>query len=180
MSTLTQQAAMAADPMFQARVSAAMVTGAAAVLAEANETGTPVSFALKTALATSVIQDPTPLVPRFALAVATNPGVSEAAGAIMSIAQITAGLPTIIGVYQTTNFAGGEIVEITGTADPVVNGTWAVTVVNPTAFSIPVLTSIMNSAGGQVSLQPTDADISTAVAAVWADLAGVTPATAGT
>jgi hypothetical protein len=180
MSTLTQQEAMAADALFQARVTAAMVTGAAAVLAEDNDTEHPISFAMKTALATQVMQNPAPLMPRFALAVATNPGVSQAATSIMSISQVVSGLPTTIATYQDTGFAGGEIVEIAGAADQAVNGCWETTVVSATSFSIPILTTTMSGAGGTVSLQPTDDDITTAIASVWADLAGVTPANSGT
>lgn len=177
MSTFAQQAALATDPQFLARLRAAMVSGAIAVLTEAQDNAHPQREALRQALASSVVQDPAPWMPRFAWAVTTNPAVAAAAGGLFSIASTSEALPSVIAVNQTTNFAGGEIVEIAGALDPAVNGTWAVTVFNPTAFTIPVLGTIAGGAGGTASLQATDADITTAVSAAWNSVAGVTNAT---
>lgn len=174
MSTFAQQAAVAADPGFLARLRAAVVLGAVEILGEPRNPAAPQTELLRQALASSVVQDPAPWLPRFAWAVATNPAVANAAGGLFSISQTSNVLPCVVGVFQTTGFAGGEIVEITGATDPAVNGTWTVTVVNPTAFSIQALGTETGGAGGTVSLQATDADITSAVSQVWNSVAGVT------
>ena len=181
MLTLTQQAAMAADPQFQARVRTAMLAEAAAVLAEANDTAHPVEFGLRMALATDVAQHGGGAhLEEFSWGAAASPAVAGAPGTVFTITTNSAAFPARVGVGQPTGFTGGEIVEIAGAGDPVLDGTWAATPVSQASFSIPVLGGVMAGPGGTVTLQPSDANIATAVGAVWNGIAGITPANAGT
>jgi hypothetical protein len=183
MSTLAQQAALASDPLFQTRIEAAMITAAANILAQGQGAMGPNTFALRTTLAASVMvnaSDTPPLVTRFAWAVATNPTVAAdipaASVPIVSSAVQAAG-PDIVTTYAAHGFTNGQIVEIDNAIDPVINGTWVITYLTTTTFSVPVLGTVMGGPGGYATLQPPDADIATAIAACWNAVAGVNTGT---
>jgi|SRR6185437_8711249 len=173
MSTLTQQAALAVNPGFQQRIQAAIVTAAAAILAAAWDPGRPVTSQLRTDLALSVMQDATPWLTRFGWAVAVTPVVANADMSLSGIASTAAGPPAVITTTAAHGLGNGAVVSIAGAVDPVLNGTWQITVISATTFSVPVGGSETGGAGGTVTDQPTDTGISTAVSSVWNDLAGV-------
>lgn len=178
MSTLTQQAALAVNPGFQARVRAAMITEAAAVLALPADTAHPQQYTLRTGLATAIMGNAAPYLERFAWAAATTPVVAQADMSLYGIASTAIGPPAVITTTAPiTNLATGAIVAIASAADPILNGSWPITVTGPSTFTIPVAGSAPGGAGGTVTDQPTDSGISSAVHAVWNDIAGITMAT---
>jgi hypothetical protein len=181
-STLTQQAALAADPQFQARVQAAMVATASNIVLQtfASFGGDGPTYTLRESLATSILTSgAAPYLPRFAAAVAVNAVVvADIPASPVAITYSTAALPSVITTAAAHGLASGQIVEIAGhLVNTAVNGTWAVTVISTTTFSVPVAGSGIGGVSGTVTLQPPDADINTAVASVWNGIAGATVAT---
>jgi hypothetical protein len=183
MGTLAQQADLAADPQFQQRVQAAIQTAAANILAQAQGALGPQTYALRNALAASVMvnaSDTPNLVIRFAWAVATNSTVSNdiPAGPVpIEASQVQQGGPVLVSTLTANGLTTGQVVEIEGAADPAINDTWVITVINITTFSIPVLGTLAGGAAGTITVQPPDADIATAVAACWNAVAGVNAGT---
>jgi hypothetical protein len=183
MGTLAQQADLAADPQFQQRVQAAILTAAANILAQAQGGMGPQTYALRNALAASVIvnaSDTPNLVTRFAWAVATNSTVAgdiPAAPIPIESSQVQQAGPVIITTFAASGLTNGQVVEINGAADPAINDTWVVTVITTTTFSIPVLGTTAGGAAGTITVQPPDADIATAVSACWNAVAGVNAGT---
>jgi hypothetical protein len=175
MASLAQQAALAASPLFAARVQAAIVTAAADILAAAQGDTGANTFALRTALAAQVMQGVTPaLLSRFCWAAATSPSVTQDIPPTgYAIAAAQGGMPAQITTTVANGFASGWNIEIDGCLDPVCNGTWVITVIDTTDFTIPVLGSAYVGPGGTATLQPSDTDINSAVAAAWSAVAGV-------
>lgn len=177
MSSYAAQAALAVSPGFQARVQAAMAQAALFILNEA-QTNKPVTESLRQQLATAMIQDAAPFVTRFAWAAATAAALAaDIATTVSGVASSAAGPPAVITTAAAHGLATGAIVAIAGTADPVLAGTWQVTVTSATAFTIPAAGSAAGGAGGTVTAQPPDTDIQNAVSAAWNGIAGVTNAT---
>jgi hypothetical protein len=177
-STYAQQAALAGDPGFQARVKASMVTNANVILAVADaDDARPRVFDMRCDLATAVIStDPVPFVPQFALACATTSAVrDEIAPSLTAIASTAPGPPAVITTAVAHGLADGATVAIAGAADPQVNGTWTIHVTGTTTFTIPVTGSLAGPAGGTVTAQPDDNAINSAVTTVWNMVAGVRP-----
>jgi chemotaxis response regulator CheB len=175
LSTLTQQAALAVSPGFQARVRAAMVTEAAAVLALPADPGHPQQAQLRGALALEVLTNPAPYLERFAWAcVTTAPVRDQIAPSLTGITVVTHGAPAAVTTSSPHGLATGATVVIDGTTGGP-NGTWSITVTGPSAFTIPVAVAADLPAGGTVTAQPDDPSISTAVHAVWSSIAGVQP-----
>lgn len=181
--TLAQQAALAVNPGFLTRVQAAMITGAAAQLATANDTQHPISYAKKMALGTAVIQNPTPTNPyisQFAWAVVTTTGTFTVGSTLTPIASTAVGPPAAITTAVAHGLSTGNTVTISGATDPLLNATWTITVTSTTAFTVPITGSLVGGASGSVSLQPLDSEINTAIASVWNYIAGITPINATT
>lgn len=176
-ATLTEQAALAVSPGFQNRVHAAMTAAAASIAGiPIGQTG-PQTFAARVALATSVLQDAGPHLARFSWAMATNASVFNDMHQPVAIASSTGVMPAVITTPVPHGFASGQIAEIRDAADPMINGTWLITVIDALNFSIPSPGSTFAAIGGFVTIQPTDSSLQTAVNVCWNGLAGITSAT---
>lgn len=181
--SLQATADLAADPLFQARVQAAMITAALQVATEAIGTMTVGDYGLRHTLATQILQgNPgqgrfvsgmVPWVSQFCWAVASNTTVAADLGAPVLIASTTDANPAQVTTASAHGLASGAFVEIAGATDPAVNGCWPVTVIDAENFTIPVPGTITGTAGGTVTVQPDDNDIEFAVDSVFGSIAGV-------
>ena len=173
-ATLAQQAALAVDTAWRARVRAAMIAGAGAILAFGYTPGIPETYRRRADLATSVMQDAASFIDQFSWALVQDPNVNtNYATSLTGIASTAAGPPLTVTTSAPHGLSTGATVQITGAVDPAANGWWTITVTTTTAFTIPVAGTAAGTAGGMVVTGPSDAQVFTAVASVWSDLAGV-------
>jgi hypothetical protein len=165
---------LANDPAFQSRVQAAMVTAAASVAAEAVGAQDAATYNLRHTLAFQVLGNPQAYLYRFAWAVAANVTVTADVGPPLGIASSTAANPSVITTAAVHGLTTGQIIEISGhLVNTAVNGTFPVTVLTTTTFSVQAIGNGVGAATGQVVLQPPDSDIQFAVNSLWSDIAGV-------
>lgn len=185
MSTLTQQAALAQDPLFQTRVSAAMVAAAEIIAAQTFAQfqatgGDGPTYTLRGSLATLILTTGgAAVLPRFAFAAAVSPALAaDIAASPVAIAASTASLPSLVTTVHPHGLATGDIVSIANHLEnTVINGSFAVTVIDGSAFTVPVLGTGFGGGTGTVTKQPSDADVATAVQGAWSGIAGATAAT---
>jgi hypothetical protein len=177
MSTLIEQMGTAADAGFQSRVHAAILAEAQ-VIAAAAVTGDVATYTLRTALAAKILgASSTSMATTFAYAIAVTSGVAADIGVPVNIIDSSAASPAVIDTQSAHGLTTGGVGKVINTIDPVLSGTWPVTVVTSTQFTIPVAGTLSGTIGGTVTPQPTDADIATAVAAVWNAVAGISAST---
>jgi hypothetical protein len=176
-ATLTEQAALAVSDGFQCRVHAAMTAAAASIAGIAQGSMGPQTYAARVALATSILQDAGPHLARFSWAMATNAAVFNDMHQPVAIAGTTGNMPAVITTEVPHGFTTGQVAEISDAVDPSVNGTWLITVVDQSSFSIPSPGSSFPAEGGFATIQPSDNSLQTAVNVCWNGLAGITSAT---
>jgi hypothetical protein len=188
-ASLQATALLAADPLFQARVQAAMVTAAVNVAAEAVGAMDIATYQLRHNLAAANLQGSrlpsgaggmtgVPWVSQFAWAVASNVSISGDVGPLVPVESTTGAFPAEIATAVAHGLADGQWVTIAGhQVNDAVNGTWAVTVTGSATFTIPVPGTIAGGATGTVQLQPPDSDIQFAVNSVFGSVAGAGTAT---
>jgi hypothetical protein len=174
------QYAVTQDTYFLNRLSQAIVAGAvtqAAATFSSSMVSQP-AYQMAQALASSILTGgAAQYLPRFAAAVACNATVAaDLNNAVpVAIASSTAAMPAAITTSAVHGLISGNTAEISGhLINTAVNGIWVVTVTSTTVFTVPVLGNAVGASTGVVSLQPPDADLATAVAAVWPDIAGAT------
>jgi|ERR1035441_3311249 hypothetical protein len=173
-STLITMANLASDAGFRSRVQAAMVGEGLIVAAEAVGAQDTSTYQLRHQLAIAVLNSTGQYLDRFAWAAAVNVTIAGDVGPPVSIASSTAASPSVITTASVHGLTTGQFAEISGhLVNLVINGTWPVTVLTTTTFSIPVAGNGAGGATGQVVLQPPDADIQFAVNSAWSDIAGV-------
>jgi hypothetical protein len=173
-SSLITMANLAADPGFNSRVQAAMVTAGLNVAAEIVGAQDTSAYQLRHQLAMAVLNDPAQYLSRFAWATAANVTIAGDIGLPVAIASSTAADPAAVTTASAHGLTSGQFAEISGhLANTVVNGTWPVTVTSATVFTVPVAGVAAGAVTGQVVLQPPDADIQFVVNSVWSDIAGV-------
>jgi hypothetical protein len=177
-ATLIQQSGLAADAGFQSRVHVAMMVEAE-VIAAASVSGADIAvYTLRTALAAKILAaGGASQVTAFAWAVAATAACSADLGTAVTIAGTQPGPPAVITTVAAHGMSTGNVAKVVNTLDTAVAGTWVVTVIDSTDFSVPVSGTSAQGTGGQVTQQPTDSDIATAVAAVWNAIAGVSTGT---
>ena len=172
--TLITTANLANDPGFRSRVQAAMMTAALNVAAEAVGVQDSSTYQLRHQMAVQVLNNPAAYLDRFAWAAAANSTISADVGVPVAIASSTAANPSVITTGAVHGLASGDVAEIAGhLVNTAVNGTFPVTVLTTTTFSVPALGSGTGGATGTVVKQPPDADIQFAVNADFSDIAGV-------
>lgn len=165
--------ALANDVGFQAQVTIAMANAAVAIAGEAKAGFTDVKYGKRQALAKLVLNDPVDLLMQFSLAIAQD--ASIAMGAPATISSSTAVYPSVITTSAAHGLATDNTVKIADHAvNTAANGTWTVTVITTTTFSIPVLGVGVGAATGRVTKFPTDIAVQNLCNAVWDDMAGVT------
>lgn len=188
-ASLQATALLANDPLFQGRVQAAMVTAAVAVAAEAVGSMDITTYQLRHNLAAAILQGSRlpsgaggvtgiPWVAQFAWAVASNVSISADVGPLVPVASSTAAFPAAVTTVAAHGLSTGQWAVIAGhQVNDAVNGVWAVTVVDGTHFTIPVLGTAAGAATGTVQLQPPDSDIQFACNSVFGSIAGAGTAT---
>lgn len=173
-ATLQATALLANDPLFRARVQAAMVTAGINVAAEAVGVMDADTYALRHQLAVAVLNAPTLQLDKFAWAVAANVTVAGDLGPVIAIASSTAANPSLVTTSSVHGLATGDWVEIVGhLANTAINGSYQVTVTTTTAFTVPILGNGVGGATGYVQRQPPDADVQFAVNSNFGNIAGV-------
>ncbi len=173
MGSLITTANLANDTGFRLRVQASMMVAALNVAAEAVGGQDSSTYQLRHQLAVAVLNNPAGYLDRFAWAVAANATVSSDVQAPVAIASSTAVNPSVL-TTAAHGLSTGDVVEIAGHAvNTAVNGTFAVTVLTSTTFSVPALGTGAGGATGTVTKQPPDADIQFAVNSDFSDIAGV-------
>lgn len=174
MASLINTATLALDSGFRQRVEAAMTTAATSVAAEAIGAQTPTVYQTRHILATEVLNNPSAYLDRFAWVVAANATVSGELGAPVAIASSTAADPAVVTTAAVHGYSTGDVVEISGhLVNTSLEGTWPVTVLTATTFSVPVLGVGVGAATGVCVKMPPDADIQFAVNSNWSNMAGV-------
>jgi hypothetical protein len=177
-ATLIQQSGLAVDTGFQSRVHMAMVAEASVIAAAAIGSLDIAAYNLRLALAAKILAaGGSSQVTAFAYAVASTSAVAADLGTTIAILATAPGPPAVISTIAAHGLTTGNTVKVYNAQDTVVNGTWVVTVIDSTDFSVPVAGTESAGLGGFAQAQPTDSDIATAVAAVWSAVAGVTSAT---
>jgi hypothetical protein len=173
-SSLIMSANLANDPAFQSRVQAAMMGAAITIAGEAVGAQNDSTYQMRHQLAVKVLNSPQSLLYQFAWAVASSLTISGDVGAPVSIASSTAVNPAVITTAAAHGLSTGDVVEVSGhLVNTAVNGTFAVTVLSTTTFSVPALGNGAGLATGQVAKQPSDVDINFTVGSYWNDIAGI-------
>jgi hypothetical protein len=96
-------------------------------------------------------------------------------GAPVAISSSTNANPIVVTTAAVHGLSTGAVVEVSGHAvNTAANGSWTVTVLTTTTFSIPVVGNGVGGATGQVVKMPIDSDIQFQVNSVWDDVAGIT------
>jgi hypothetical protein len=183
-ASYAQQYNVTQDPYFQNRLTQAIVKGAVTVAAEtfAGSALPLPAYNMQQALASSILTGgvSAKILGLFAAAVVCNATVAaDLNNAVpVLIASSTQAMPSAVTTAAVHGLTTGQTAEISGhSVNTAVNGIWVVTVTSTTVFTVPVPGNAVGAATGQVALQPPDADLDTAIAAVWA---GVSGSTAGT
>lgn len=177
-ATLIQQSGLAADAGFQTRVHMAMMAQASVVAAAAIGSLDLAAYELRLALASKILAaGGASQVTAFAYAVAATSACSADLGTVISVAATAPGPPAVITTVAAHGMSTGNTAKVVNTLDTAIAGTWTVTVIDSTDFSVPVSGTSSQGIGGQVTQQPSDSDIATAVAAVWNGIAGVNSST---
>lgn len=174
--TLGQGAQLAASASFQARVKAAQVRAAIAVSTEPVTGLTIPAWTKRRLLSISIMNDPAVKLAAFVGAVSADPDSALNWFAPVSIASSTNANPTVITTAVAHGLTTGDVVEVAGHA---VNtnavGTWVVTVLTATTFSIPQSANGVGTATGTVQKQETDANLRFTVNSVFSAVAGLLP-----
>lgn len=175
MASLNDQASLALDTNFQARVRLALVATATAVAGEAVGAFGQEHYNKRQRLAYAALNSPDSQVIRFAAATATNSTVAGGYGAPVAISSSTAVNPAVVTTAAVHGLSTGDNVVVAGHAtNTALNGGWVVTVLTTTTFSVPVLGNAAGGATGTVRHHPPDSDIAFTVSSIWDDMAGVT------
>lgn len=173
MGSLMATATLANDAGFRSRVQAAMMVAALNVAAEAVGAQDSSTYQLRHQLAVAILNSPAGYLDRFAWAAAANSTVSSDLLAPVAIVSSTAVNPSVL-TTAAHGLATGDVAEVAGHAvNTAVNGTWPVTVLTTTTFSVPALGTGAGGATGTVTKQPPDSDIQFAVNSDFSDIAGV-------
>jgi hypothetical protein len=173
---MCSQALLAQDANFRSRVYVAMVAAAVAVAGEAVGAMTAAVYGKRQTLATAVLSNPLAYLERFAVGAASNSTIGGDVVAPVGITSSTAACPTVVTTSAAHGFATGDTVEVAGSVgNTAANGQWPVTVLSATTFSAPVAGNAAGTAGGSVTKQPPDADITNfGPFSQWNKFAGVT------
>lgn len=175
MASRSDEAALAADTNFQARIKLSVVAAATAVAGEAVGGMSTTHYNKRQALAYTALNNPDTQVTRFAYGVATNATVAGGYGAPIAISSSTAANPAVVTTAAAHGLTTGDCVVIAGHAtNTALNGGWTATVLTSTTFSIPVLGTAAGGATGTVRHHPPDSDVDFTVNSLWDDMSGVT------
>lgn len=176
--TLAQGAQLVADASFISRVRCAMIKAAMNVSTEAKGTLSATAWVKRRQLANRILVSPDGYLGSFVAAVAADPGISLSWFAPVLIVSSTNANPVVF-TTQPHGLATGDIVEILGhLVNTAGNGTWPVTVLSTTTFSVPWPGNGAGTASGTIQKQETDVNInftvnSTVATNVFSAVAGL-------
>jgi hypothetical protein len=174
--TLGQGAQLVADASFTARVRAAMIRAAVNVSTETQGSFTVTVWSKRRLLAIRILGSPDSVLPSFVGAVAADPNSSLTWYAPQLISSSTSANPIVITTSAAHGYTSGDVVEILNhTTNTNANGTWVVTVVSSTTFSIPQPGNGTGGATGTVQKMETDSDLVFTVNSVFSAVAGIMP-----
>jgi hypothetical protein len=154
--TLGQGAQLVASTSFSNRIRVAMVRAAVNVANETQGSLTAAAWVKRQQLATRILNSPDAWLPAFVATVSADPGLSLTWFNPIPITSSTAVNPSVI-TTPVHGFTTGDVVEIVGhTGNTNANGTWPVTVLTTTTFSIPQPGNAVGAATGTVQKMETD------------------------
>lgn len=163
---------LAQDAFFRKKISVAMAAAAVNVAGEAQAGMSAPKYSKRQRLAQQVLVSPASLLDQFAFAVVQNGAI--VVGSPVAIVSSTSVYPSVVAT-ATHGLSTGDTVRIWDhLVNTAANGTWTVTVLTATTFSIPVPGIGAGLATGRVAKLPTDSDIQFTINSVWDDMAGVT------
>jgi hypothetical protein len=135
--TLGQGAQLVASTSFNNRIRCAMIKAAMTVSTESKGSLSPNAWVKRRQLANRILVSPDAYLGSFVAAVAADPGVSLSWFTPVLITSSTSANPSVI-TTPVHGYTSGDVVEITGHLINInANGTWVVTVLSTTTFSIP-------------------------------------------
>lgn len=174
--TLGQGAQLVASTGFNARIRGAMFRAAIAVSTEVQGGLSQVAWVKRRQLATQILATPDARLASFVSAVAADPGTSLTWFAPVAIASSTNANPIVVTTAAVHGLTTGDVVEIAGhLTNTNAVGTWVVTVLTTTTFSIPQAANGVGGATGTVQRQETDANLVFTVNSVFSAEAGLLP-----
>jgi hypothetical protein len=152
----------------------AMMRQATTVANEAIGGQTTTRWAKRTQLANRVITSPDSWLTMFVAMVASDPGLSLTWYTPVSISSSTNANPSVITTAAAHGYSTGDVVEILGHAvNTNANGTWTITVLTTTTFSIPQPANGVGTTSGTVQKMETDVNLNFTIQNQWNAMAGV-------
>lgn len=174
--TLGQGAQLLTDTSFITRVSGAMLRAAIAVSTEPQGSFTSMVWVKRRILSTRIINSPGAVLGSFTASVSADPNSALNWYNPVSIASSTNANPIVVTTSAAHGYTSGDPVEILShLVNLNANGTWVVTVLTTTTFSIPQPGSGVGGATGTVQKMETDADLVFTVNSVFNAVAGLMP-----
>jgi hypothetical protein len=160
------------DLYFRKIVYVAMATAGINVAGEALGGMSPNKYVKRQTLARAVLTAPEQWVAQFALAVVQNPAV--ALSPPVNISSSTNAFPIVVTTAAAHGLSTGNSARVEGhLVNTSAVGTWPVTVLTSTTFSIPVAGVGAGGATGRVLKLPQDDAVQFTADSIWDDLAGV-------
>jgi hypothetical protein len=172
--TLGQGAQLVADASFISRVRAVMVRVSVTIELESQGAQTSAVWAKRRQQAIQVLTSPDSQLPRFTALVASDPASSLSWFNPVNIASSTNANPSVITTAAAHGYTSGDVVEILNhLVNTNVIGTWVVTVLSTTTFSIPQPANGVGGATGTVQKMETDINLFNTVNNSWNAMAGI-------
>lgn len=173
--SLGQGAQLVNSVSFNWRIRTAMVRVAIAVSTEVQASLTMNAWVKRRQLATRIIQSPDAMLGSFVAAVAADPGNALSWYSLIGITLSTNASPSVL-TTPTHSLTTGDVVEVSNhLVNTAINGTWPVTVISTTTFSIPMPANGIGGASGTVQRQETDANLTFTLNSVFSAVAGLAP-----
>jgi hypothetical protein len=171
--TLGQGAQLVADTSFNNRIRDVMIRVAVTVAIEPIGGQSTSTWARRRQLAVQALTSPDSTAPRFVGLVASDPTASLNWFNPILITSSTAVNPSVV-TTPTHGYASGDNVEILNhLVNTSINGTWVVTVLSSTTFSVPQPGGGTGGATGTVQKMETDTNLFNLVNNTWNAAAGV-------
>lgn len=174
--TLGQGAQLLADTSFTNRVSGAMLRAAVAVSTEPIGSFTNAVWVKRRLLSVRIITSPSSCLSSFTSSVSADPNSALNWYNPVSVASSTNANPIVITTSAVHGFTSGDTVEILNhLVNTNATGTWVVTVLTTTTFSIPQPGNGVGGTTGTVQKMETDSNLAFTVNSVFSAVAGLMP-----
>jgi hypothetical protein len=150
-----------------------MVRVAVTIELESQAAQTSTVWAKRRGLANLILTSPDSQLPRFTALVSSDPASALTWFNPILITSSTAASPSVI-TTPTHGYTSGDVVEILNhLVNTSANGTWIVTVLSTTTFSIPQPGNGVGGATGTVQKMETDTNLFNVVNNSWNAMAGI-------